>query len=334
VVDTEDDDVDATIVVGTAPTAVAVDPAGTHAYVANSGDNTVSVIDVAEDLVVSTFPAGDGPQGLAVSPDGRHLYIAEESGHLRVVEAASGTLVKDHTVGANPVGVAITPAQVRGAVETTMQASQVFGFDASASSASEGIGGYHWSFGDGRQMTSGAPDAMHLFATPGTYDVSVSPVDRNGCFETIFTGQTASCYALSGQATVQATPFGAEAAGPSGPPGPSGPSGPGGGPGPPGAQGPPGPALVLSATSYRVAAGRRLSVAFISRRAGRAELLVRDKRGRVAARGARSVRPGVARIAVRVRRPGRYSLVLRMRQGQAITATVRASVIVRPAAGR
>ena len=44
VIHTATNTVTATIVVGSSPQAVAVDPSGRYVYVTNSGDNTVSVI--------------------------------------------------------------------------------------------------------------------------------------------------------------------------------------------------------------------------------------------------------------------------------------------------
>jgi YVTN family beta-propeller protein len=55
---------------------VAFSPDGTRAYVANFGDDTVSVINTATSTVSKTLTVGDGPVGVAVSPDGTHLYVA------------------------------------------------------------------------------------------------------------------------------------------------------------------------------------------------------------------------------------------------------------------
>jgi YVTN family beta-propeller protein len=57
--------VTATIAVGNLPSVVAVDPTTGTVYVANSGDNTVSVIDEATDTVTATIGTGDGPDGVA-----------------------------------------------------------------------------------------------------------------------------------------------------------------------------------------------------------------------------------------------------------------------------
>ena len=68
--------VPATIPVGNGPNAMAVNPAGTYAYVANYNDNTVSVIDTATNTVTATIPVGHVPDAVAVNPAGTYVYVA------------------------------------------------------------------------------------------------------------------------------------------------------------------------------------------------------------------------------------------------------------------
>jgi YVTN family beta-propeller protein len=60
---------------------VAVDPAAGTVYVANEGDNTVSVIDEATGAVTGTIPVGPAPEGVAVDPATGTVYVANESGN-------------------------------------------------------------------------------------------------------------------------------------------------------------------------------------------------------------------------------------------------------------
>ena len=52
---------------------VAVTPNGSKVYVANNGDDTVSVISTATDTVTTIIPVGVEPTGLAVTPDGNKV---------------------------------------------------------------------------------------------------------------------------------------------------------------------------------------------------------------------------------------------------------------------
>ena len=70
VIDTATDMVVATVAVGSNPSGVAVNPAGTRVYVANQSSNNVSVIDTATDTVTATVAVGALPAafGLFIGP--------------------------------------------------------------------------------------------------------------------------------------------------------------------------------------------------------------------------------------------------------------------------
>ncbi|MGH7343824.1 MAG: InlB B-repeat-containing protein, partial [Candidatus Rokuibacteriota bacterium] len=74
--------------VGALPGGVAVNPAGTFAYVANKDDGTLSVINVATNTVMTTVPVGSEPWGVAVNADGSKVYVSL-NGAVAVVDAAS-----------------------------------------------------------------------------------------------------------------------------------------------------------------------------------------------------------------------------------------------------
>ena len=67
-IDTATGVVSDTITVGNGPVGVAVTPDGKHVYVANTGDNTVSVIDTATGAVSATIPVGTSPVRVAICP--------------------------------------------------------------------------------------------------------------------------------------------------------------------------------------------------------------------------------------------------------------------------
>lgn len=63
---------------GSQPYAIAVDPAGTHAYAVNYGANTVSVYNIASGVLStnSTQTTGNGPRAIAIDPAGTFAYVA------------------------------------------------------------------------------------------------------------------------------------------------------------------------------------------------------------------------------------------------------------------
>jgi YVTN family beta-propeller protein len=72
-----------------------LDPGGRRVFVANWGDNTVSIIDTRTDTVVSTVEVNDRPGGMAVHPDGTKLYVAKVGGDtLWEIDTARSTVVR------------------------------------------------------------------------------------------------------------------------------------------------------------------------------------------------------------------------------------------------
>jgi len=84
--------------------------AASEAYVANWGDNTVSVINTKTNTVVATIPVGSRPSGLAITPNGKFAYVANQySNTVSVINTETNTVVATIPVGSFPLGVAITP---------------------------------------------------------------------------------------------------------------------------------------------------------------------------------------------------------------------------------
>ncbi|GAA2790544.1 beta-propeller fold lactonase family protein [Mycolicibacterium pallens] len=103
----------ATIPVGTPgnfPVAVAVSRDGSHVYVANSTDGSVSVVDASTDAVTGTIPVGAGPEQMAISPDGTRLYVTNGgSNTVSVINTSTNTVVNTVPVGTRPQGIAVSP---------------------------------------------------------------------------------------------------------------------------------------------------------------------------------------------------------------------------------
>jgi YVTN family beta-propeller protein len=97
--------------VGRNPYGIAVDPAGTFAYVTNFFDGTVSKIDLGANTVAATIHVGSNPMGIVVSPDGAKVYaVNNSSGTVSVISVADNTSIITVAVGVNPFGAAVNPA--------------------------------------------------------------------------------------------------------------------------------------------------------------------------------------------------------------------------------
>lgn len=107
VIDLATNTVVATVPVGEYPQGVAVNPAGTAVYVANSDSNEVTVIDTAT-RDTTTIPAGEGPVGIAVHPDGTRIYVANVD-DVSVIDRATNTIVDKIVCGTRPIGLAVHP---------------------------------------------------------------------------------------------------------------------------------------------------------------------------------------------------------------------------------
>jgi YVTN family beta-propeller protein len=92
--------VTATITVGDSSSGIAVDPAGTFAYVANYDDDSVSVIDLSDNTVLTpTIAVGAGPFSIVVNPAGTFAYVANDVGD------SVSVITLDATVPGVPTGV-------------------------------------------------------------------------------------------------------------------------------------------------------------------------------------------------------------------------------------
>jgi YVTN family beta-propeller protein len=99
-----------TIPVGQYPWDVALTPDGRHAYITNTGSDSVSVIDTASNTITATIPVDQGPEGVALAPDGRRAYITNTgSDSVSVIDTASNTITATISAGQSPEGVALAP---------------------------------------------------------------------------------------------------------------------------------------------------------------------------------------------------------------------------------
>jgi YVTN family beta-propeller protein len=79
------------VAVGSIPSHVAFNPAGTFAYVANQGSDNVSVVDVAAGSVVRSVQLDSDAWNVIVSPNGTTVYATTDQGSLWIIESARDT---------------------------------------------------------------------------------------------------------------------------------------------------------------------------------------------------------------------------------------------------
>lgn len=105
------DEIVATIGVGHGTFGVDVNTVTNTIYVANSGENTVSVIDGSSNRVVSNISGvGGGPNGVAVDPHTNMIYVTGlYSRSLTAINGSTGSVVDSLSLGDNPLGVAVNP---------------------------------------------------------------------------------------------------------------------------------------------------------------------------------------------------------------------------------
>lgn len=114
VMDTSSGTVAATLAVGGLPVGVAVNAAGTYAYVSNQGENTVSVVDTSSNKVATTIGVGLYPLGVAIDPKGARVYVANSGNKsISVIDAYTNKVLTTVAVGNTPSGVAVNPAGTR-----------------------------------------------------------------------------------------------------------------------------------------------------------------------------------------------------------------------------
>lgn len=91
---------------------VAVDAAGTRAYIASRGTNSYWVIDATANSFVAAVPAGEAPTGIAVNPAGTRLFLTNKDS-LFVFDTSTNKTVASTYVGDDPYGVVVNRTGTR-----------------------------------------------------------------------------------------------------------------------------------------------------------------------------------------------------------------------------
>lgn len=114
VIDLATNTVVATVPVGDYPQGIAINPAGTAVYVANTMSKEFTVIDTVTHTA-TTLPAGSAPIGLTVHPDGRYIYLANADfpegtmSTVSVIDRATNTIVDEISCGNGSIAVVVHP---------------------------------------------------------------------------------------------------------------------------------------------------------------------------------------------------------------------------------
>ena len=96
---------------------VAVNAAGTRAWTANVGDNSVSELDLVARKLVRKVSVPSRPEGVAATPNGAEVWVgSNDTGAVTVISTATGQIVATLTGATFPYRLASSPDGSRMAV--------------------------------------------------------------------------------------------------------------------------------------------------------------------------------------------------------------------------
>ncbi len=103
----------ANVTVGTNPSSIAIENS-TRAFVANSGDNTVSVINTATNTVIATIPTETTPVALSINNATKKLYVANSgSGSVSIIDMDTYLNIANVTTGSGASDIVVNPSTDR-----------------------------------------------------------------------------------------------------------------------------------------------------------------------------------------------------------------------------
>jgi YVTN family beta-propeller protein len=172
-----------TIPVRSTPTGVVVHPSGRTLWVAEYGDNTVSVVDIAT-KAITTIPVGINPTYLAFHPERPRVYVTNRGdGTVSVIDTETLTVSNTIPVGNDSGGI-----QVVQAGNTKFQIWVISSFDNRISiidPATETVfrtletGNWPYAFGNFIVPDQSPPPIRAYIANAGTDNVSVIDTSTN-----------------------------------------------------------------------------------------------------------------------------------------------------------
>lgn len=203
VIDVASGAVVATIPLGAEPIAIAITPDGSRAYVPTRFGSASDVIPI--DLTTNTagapIPLSGFLEDIAITPDGSRAYVPGGSPDLVTpIDLGTNTALSGFSVNFRPESVAVVPNQPPHASFATAPGAPTpgqtvsFSANTSDSDTDTAVARYDWDFGDGTTAANAGRTPSHAYAKSGTYQVTVTETDNEGCsIAFIFPGQTAYC---------------------------------------------------------------------------------------------------------------------------------------------
>jgi DNA-binding beta-propeller fold protein YncE len=154
--------------------------------------------------VGARIPTGDGPGAATTTPDGKFVYISNfRSDDISAYRVLPSGRLEELPTSPYPTGgdgpafgaVQLPPNDGPTAWFTAAPDGRRVRFDASGSTDEDGqVVRYDWTFGDGTALPDGGPTPSHVFARHGSYPVTVTVTDNEGCStRRISSGQSATC---------------------------------------------------------------------------------------------------------------------------------------------
>lgn len=100
----------ASLTAGVQPVHVAIDAAGSRAYVINQAGQAVRILTLSPLAVIDTLPLTNDGFNIAVAPNGRRVYATTADGRVYVIATTSNTIVDSMRVGGAANGLAFSPS--------------------------------------------------------------------------------------------------------------------------------------------------------------------------------------------------------------------------------
>lgn len=185
------------------PVSIAITPDGSRAYVNNdigAGNGGVSVINTTTNAVIgSAIPINNFGKEIAITPDGTQAFVTNSGtpNGVTKINTLTNAVVGSPLATGVPTGIAIVPNQSPTAALSAgpQPAGSATTFNGSASSDPEGtVARFDWNFGDGDTLPNGGATPSHTYDEAGTYNVTLTVTDNEGCsMNRIYTGTATLC---------------------------------------------------------------------------------------------------------------------------------------------